>query len=132
MGCREAMAITQVLPSIHSAHDSRLVSFNQSWYFQPVKVRVLVTQSYLTFCDPIDCNLPGSSVCGILQARIQEWVAILFSGVSSWPRDWTWVSCIAGEFFTLWAPRETYYQPIHPYSDPQRQKFLGKHAHMYN
>ena len=128
MSCREAMAITQVLPSIHSAHDSRLVSFH--WYFQPVKVRVLVTQSYLTLCDPIDYNPPGSSLHGIFQARILEWVAIPFSKVSSWPRDWTWVSCIAGEFFTLWAPREIHFQPLHPYSDVQRQKFLDKHIHI--
>ena len=49
---------------------------------------------------------PGSSVCGILQARILEWVAIPFSKGSSWPRDQTWVSCIAGRFFTVWAIRE--------------------------
>ena len=51
----------------------------------------------------MDCSLPGSSVHGILQARILEWVAIPFSTGSSWPRDWTWVSCIAGRFFTVWA-----------------------------
>ena len=37
-----------------------------------------VAQSCLTLCDPVDCNLPGSSVHGILQARILEWVAISF------------------------------------------------------
>ena len=46
-------------------------------------------QSFLILCDPIDCSLPGSSVHGILQARILEWVAILFSRGSFWPRDWT-------------------------------------------
>ena len=54
----------------------------------------------------MDCSLPGSSVCGILQARIVEWVAIPFSGGSSQPRDQTWVSCIAGGFFTVWTIRE--------------------------
>ena len=49
---------------------------------------------------------PGSSVHGILQARILEWFAIPFSSRFSWPRDWTWVSCIAGRFFTIWATRE--------------------------
>ena len=44
-----------------------------------VKVKVLLTQSGPTLCDPMDCSLPGSSVHGILQARILEWVAILFS-----------------------------------------------------
>ena len=47
-------------------------------------------------CDPMDCSLPDSSVHGILQARILEWIAISFSRGFSWPRNWTWVSCIAG------------------------------------
>ena len=51
---------------------------------------------------------PGSSVLGILQARILEWVAISFSGGSSRPRDRTCVSCIAGRFFTIWAMREAH------------------------
>ena len=59
-----------------------------------------------TLCDPMDCSLPGSSIHGILQARVLEWVAISFSRGSSWPRDRTQVSCIAGRRFTLWATRE--------------------------
>ena len=59
-----------------------------------------------TLCDPMDCSLPGSSVHGILQARILEWVAIPFSRGSSQPRDQTWVSYIAGRFFTIWATKE--------------------------
>ena len=47
----------------------------------------------------MDCSLPGSSVHGIFQARVLEWVAISFSRGSSWPRDRTWVSCIAGRRF---------------------------------
>ena len=62
-----------------------------------------VVSSYLW---PIDCGSPGSSVHGISQARILEWVAISFSRGSSWPRDQTWVSHIAGRFFTIWATRE--------------------------
>ena len=58
------------------------------------------------FATPMDCSPPGSSVHGILQARIQEWVAIPFSRGSSQPRDQTWVSCIAGKFFTIWVTRE--------------------------
>ena len=46
----------------------------------------------------MDYSLPGSPVHGILQARILEWVAIPFSRGSSWPRDWTQVSCTAGRF----------------------------------
>ena len=47
----------------------------------------------------MDCSLPGSSVYGILQARIVGWVAISYSRGSSRPRDQNWVSCIAGRFF---------------------------------
>ena len=65
-----------------------------------------VAQSCPTLCHPVDCSPPGSSVHGILQARILEWVAISFSRGSSWPRDRTQVSCIAGRHFTLWATRE--------------------------
>ena len=46
-------------------------------------------QSCPTLCNPMNCSLPGSSVHGISQAKILEWVAISFSGESSWPRDWT-------------------------------------------
>jgi len=46
--------------------------------------------------DPLNCSLPSSSVQWVFQARILEWVAISFSRLSSWPRDWTWVNCIAG------------------------------------
>ena len=63
----------------------------------------LVAQSCLTLCDPVDCSLPGSSVHGILQARIVEWVDMPSSRGSSQPRDPTCiscVSCITGGFFT--------------------------------
>ena len=64
---------------------------------------MLVTQSCLTLCDPMDYSPQGSSVHGILQARRLEWVAFPFSRGSSPPRDRTWVSGIAGRFFTIWA-----------------------------
>ena len=48
----------------------------------------------------MDCSPPGSPVHGIFQARILEWVAISFSRGSLWPSDWTWVSALAGGFFT--------------------------------
>ena len=52
------------------------------------------------FCEPMDCSPPGSSVHGILQGTTLEWVAVPFSRGSSWPRDWTPVSCLVGGFFT--------------------------------
>ena len=67
---------------------------------------VLVAQSYLTLCNPMDCSQPGSSVHGISQARILEWVAISFFRRSSQLRDQTCVSCIADRFFTVWVTRE--------------------------
>ena len=63
-----------------------------------------VVQLCLTLCDPMDCSLPGSSLHGIFQARVLEWVAISFSRGSSQPRDW--LSHIAGRRFTIWATRE--------------------------
>ena len=67
---------------------------------------VLVAQSYLTICNPMDCSPPGSSVHGMLRARIQEWVAIPVSSGSSQLRDRTEVSCTADRFFTVWTTRE--------------------------
>ena len=66
-----------------------------------VSQSVLVAQLWLTLCDPMDCSPPGSSVHGILQARILEWVANPFSTGFSQPRDQAWVSPIAGRFFTI-------------------------------
>ena len=60
-------------------------------------------------CDPMDYNPPGSSVHGILQAWILEWIAIPFSRESSQPRGQTWVSSIAHRWFTNWAMREAHF-----------------------
>ena len=65
-----------------------------------------VTQSHLTLCNPMGCNPPDSSVRGILQARILEWVAMPFSRGSIHPRDQTQVSSTAGRLFTNCANRE--------------------------
>ena len=71
----------------------------------PVKMKVLVSQSYPTLREPMDYSLPGSSVHGIFLSRMLEWVAIPFSRGSSQPRNWNWVSHIAGRFFTAWLTR---------------------------
>ena len=73
---------------------------------QQITHQVLVIQLCPTLCNPIDCSPPGSSVHGIFQARILEWVVMPFSRVSSWPRGQTQVSCIVRRFFTIWATRE--------------------------
>ena len=67
---------------------------------------VKVAQSCPILWDPMNCSLPGSSVHGIPQARILQWVAFPFSRGSSPPRDGTQVSLIVGGFFTSWATRE--------------------------
>ena len=83
------------------------------------KVKVLVTQSCPTLCDPMDCSLPGSSVHGFLQARILEWVAIPFSRGSSQPRDETWVLHCRHILYHL------YYEPsFQPYSPEVCHKTL--------
>ena len=69
-----------------------------------------VAQSCLTLFDPRDYSPPGSSVHGILQARILEWVVISFSRGSSWPRDRTWVSCIGRWIHYHWFTREAQLQ----------------------
>ena len=76
--------------------------FNNSGPFVVVVIVVKVAQLCLTLCNPMDdCNLLGSSVHGILQVRILEWIVIPSSRVSFQPRDRTWVSCIAGRFFII-------------------------------
>ena len=69
-------------------------------------LKVKVAQSCLTLWHPMDCSSPISSVHGIPQARIVQWVAFPFSRGSSQPRDWTQVSLTAVGFFTIWATRE--------------------------
>ena len=92
------------LVEVHSSNDSvwkmrfQLVEF---W-----SCVCLVTQSCPTLCSPMDCSPPDSSVLGILQARILEWVAMPSSRGSSQPRYHTQVSHIAGRFFINWATRE--------------------------
>ena len=68
-------------------------------------------QSCPALCDAMVYSPPASSVHGILQARTLEWIAILFSKGSCWPRDQTQVSCTAGRFFTIWATMEALLSP---------------------
>ena len=67
-----------------------------------------VTQLFPTLCDSMDCSPPGSSVHGIFQAGLLEWVAFSFSRGSSWATDRTRVSRIVGRCFTIWATREAH------------------------
>ena len=69
-------------------------------------VYCLVANLCPTLCDPMDYNPPSSPVHGISEARILEWVVISFSHGSSWPRDWTHVSCTGRWILYHWVPRE--------------------------
>ena len=71
----------------------------------PSEMKVLVTHSCQILCAHTGCSPPGSSVHGISQARILQWVVILSSRGSSQPRDWTCISCIVSGFFIIWATR---------------------------
>ena len=64
-----------------------------------MKVKMLVVQTCLTVCDPVDYSLLGSAVLGTSQAGILEWIAIPSS--TDLLRDLTWVFCTAGRFFTV-------------------------------
>ena len=68
-----------------------------------------VDQSCPTLCSPMDCSLPGSSVHGIFQAIVLEWIAISFSRGSSQPRAQTPVSHIVDRHFIVWATREVFF-----------------------
>ena len=72
-------------------------------------VHAKLLQSCLTLCDRMDCNPPGSSIHGILQARILQWATMPSSRGSSWARDQTqvsYVSCISRQILYLWATKE--------------------------
>ena len=77
----------------------KFVTFIQNYTMSFKTTSVVKPLSRVWLCNPMDCSPPGSTVHGIFQARILEWVAISFSRVSSWPRDWTQVSCIVRRRF---------------------------------
>ena len=103
--------------SVHGIFQARVLEWgaiafsSKHLYPSPIHDNVLkksseVVQSCSTLCDPMDCSLPGSSVHGIFQARVLEWVAVSFSRWSFQPMDRTRVSIIAGRCFTIWATTE--------------------------
>jgi len=104
---------------------SDLTDYSLHCFYNDTCMRVCsVAQACPTLWDPMDYSLPGSSVHGILQVRILEWVAISLSRGSSQPRDQTCVSCTAGGFFTCRAIREALEFPL------QRDKALYVTRHL--
>ena len=98
-------------PILHDNHPYKKTVFAAVFKMDNQQSESEVPQSCLTLCNPVDSSPPGSSIHGIFQARILEWVAISFSERSSWPRDWTQVSRIVGGRFTVWATRENHQGP---------------------
>ena len=104
----ETYAIDNIWPILTCKNGNLIIAFQNTFSYNIsfdlcnnfVSVLVLyvkLLQSYPTVCDPMDCSLEGTTVHGMLHARILEWVAISSSKGSSWPRDWThvsYVSCI--------------------------------------
>ena len=105
------LKISRFLKSFHSLKKKKKLNTNQhpktvilckyDEYYACVNAKLL--QSCLTLCDPMDCSPPGSSVHGILQAIILEWVAMPSSRESSRPRDQTYiyVPCIGRQIVYL-------------------------------
>ena len=88
-------------PAFLHSMETAIVSPKKAAFLTPMKAKVKVAPWCLTLCDPMDCSPPGSSVHGILQARILEQIAVPFSRGSSQPRDCTQVSRIPGGFSTM-------------------------------
>ena len=102
MGAKDRSDHTLVLFIVGNADPSP--SLSPLWHFW--LLAVLVTQLCLALCDPMDCSPPSSSVHGMLQARILEWVATSSRG-SSQPRDQTHISCISADSSPSEPPGET-------------------------
>ena len=102
MSLNKFASITLSLIEFSLPWDIKNLNFMKSWD----QVKMLVIHLCPTLCNPMDWSPPGSSVHGILQAGILEWVAMPSSRGSFGPRDWTQVSCIAGRFFTTQPPEK--------------------------
>ena len=101
-------------------------------YTKDIIVKVLVAQACPALCDHMDCSPPGSSVHGILQARILKWIAMPSSRGSSWPRGWICISCITGKFVTNWVTREALYKGNEDATLERYMHYIVRRSLMYN
>ena len=109
LGARLGSVLTSPLPSSRACSSPFSPGAEARWYSpRAVNTAVVfsVAQLRLTLCDPMNCRSPGSSVLGILQARILEWAATSFSRGSSRPRDWTCISSTGRWTLYHWGTRE--------------------------
>ena len=124
--CSETREVAS-MRSLHNCNeDSRLLQLEKTACSNedPSPGASEVAQSCPTLCNPMGCSLPRSSIHGIFQARVLEWIAISFSRGSSRPRDRTRVSCIVGRRFTIWATREVQHNenPVQPKIKTNKQQ----------
>ena len=102
---------SNIYKALNTLHFPNLCKFVQISFFSSTHVLLLLLflswSRFWLFCATVDCSLPGSSVHGISQTWILEWVAISFSRVSSWPRDQTHVSCVGRWIRYHWATSTT-------------------------
>ena len=105
-GCSRAHTQTHT----HTVNLQCCVSFRctEQWFS-------LIAWSCLILCEPMDCSLPGSSVHGILQARIPQWFAIPLNGKSPWMANRIHISWIGRQSLYSWAIREAPLSLIHYY-----------------
>ena len=105
--------------------------YQQTWFILHTCMHVQSFQSCLTLCEPMDCSPPGSSVHGILQAGILEWVAMPSSKGSSQPRARThisYVSCTGRQFFTTFGEGENVYWGLTLWEKLERQQWAKQHS----
>ena len=109
-------------------HKVRLVTCTvQNHWEHQKRIHQKCLKQYMTNSNPIDCSPPGSSVHGILQGRILEWVVMPSSRGSSPPWDWTQVFCFAGGIFTIWATREALCLSVETFYLVLQKVHLGFH-----
>ena len=111
----------QIMKLLHSSRSEFITSFSFKWIDTPMKLSSHKRRGFISMLKICIFWTVGSKflrstylspVWTTREApRILEWVAILFSRGSFWPRDWTWVSCILGRFSTIWVTREAYPSP---------------------
>ena len=99
----EIRSSTPVFSGPRSSRNSGWILSYLFWLLPGFLILCVSHSAEWPLCDLMNCSLPGFSGHGILQARILVWIAIFFSRGSFWPRDQTWISRIAGRFFTIWA-----------------------------
>ena len=108
---------------LQNKHYPQIINFNKIW----ICCYCLIAKLCLTLCDPMECSPPDSSVHGTSQARILKWIAISYCRGSSWPKNWTHVSCTGRWILYHWATREAHEYPSPHFKHSKRtQQFCTR------